>query len=269
MQKNKTIIITGASSGIGHQLALEFAKPNINLVLAARSLSKLEELVVECKKKGANALAVRTDVSVPQDCEQLIVQTLEVYGQLDILINNAGITMHSRFDEIEDCSIFEKITRVNLLGTIYCTYHALDALKQTKGIIVGISSLQGLTGFPLSSIYSASKFAVRGFLDSIRMELENDGVHVLSVYPGPVDTNIHSTKLSSDGKMETDGVNYSKKKGVMPVGKCAQLIIKAINSKKRELIMTISGKFLPLLHAVAPKLVDNQIQKAIKQFYNY
>lgn len=262
---SKTIIITGASSGIGYYLALILAQPNTNLVLAARNLSALNQLAELCNQKGANTLVVPTNVADEKDCKNLINKTIQHFNSIHILINNAGISFTANFDEITDTDIFKKIIDTNYLGTVFCTFYALPYLKLSKGLIVGISSLQGLTGFPKSAGYAASKFAMQGFLDSLRIEL-NGIVDVLVVLPGAVDTDIHQKKLT-DSPNNVLGQSKFSKKGLMPVDTCVKAIKTAIDKRQRQLIFTTQGKLIPLLRIFAPKLVDSLVKKAVDNFY--
>ncbi|MES2622221.1 MAG: SDR family oxidoreductase [Bacteroidota bacterium] len=267
MTEKKTYLITGCSTGIGYELALKLAAPNINLVLAARTTQPLLELSELCKKRGADILICKTDVSVEAECKNLVTETISRFQHIDILINNAGISMTANFDEIQNVEVFERLMRTNYLGVVYCTYYALESLKKRKGLIVGVSSLQGKTGFPRSSAYAASKFALQGFLDSIRIELSESGVDVLVVSPGPVATDIRNKKLNIHGEVAKDLKDYSNEK-MMPADECAALIVRAIQKRQRELVMTSSGKILPWLKLISPGLVDKIILSKVNKFYS-
>ncbi|MGB8330285.1 MAG: SDR family oxidoreductase, partial [Polyangiales bacterium] len=263
--RNKTVIITGASEGIGRELATRAAALGARLVLAARNEERLAEAVADCEAFGAPALAVRTDVANEEDCRSLIDQAVSRFGNLDVLINNAGISMSTRFDGVDDLSIFERLMRVNYLGTVHCTYHALPHLKRSRGLIVGISSLQGKLGFPLSTGYAASKHAMQGFLDSLRIELRPE-VEVLVVSPGPVDTRIHERKLVGSGEVEVSEQNFGSKS--MPVERAATKIMQAVVHRRRELVMTWGGRAAVWLRPFAPSFVDRQVENAVTRFYS-
>jgi short-subunit dehydrogenase len=233
-------------------------------VLAARNEERLAEAVSDCEALGAAALAVPTDVAKEGDCRTLIELAVSRFGGIDILVNNAGISMSARFDCVEDLAIFERLMRVNYLGTVYCTYHALPHLKRSRGLIVGVSSLQGKLGFPLSSGYAASKHAMQGFLDSLRIELRSE-VDVLVVSPGPVDTRIHGHKLSGSGQMETSTQDFGARS--MPVERAAAQISDAILHRRRELVMTWGGKAAVWLRPFLPGFVDRQVANAVTRFY--
>ncbi len=260
--KDKVVIITGASRGIGRELARQLTDQGARLVLAARNAERLEMVKAECLKRGGLAIAVRTDVSIPAQCEELVQRTLDEYGRIDVLVNNAGITMWAKFEAVSDLSIFEQIMRVNYLGSVYCTYYALPYLKQSRGRIIGISSLSGKTGVPTRSGYAASKHAMTGFFDSLRIEVASYGVSVTMIYPGFVASEDRARAFGPDGKpLERSPVHESE---VMTVEMCARLIIGAIANRKRELVMTLRGKLGQWLKLITPGLVDRIANQAIK-----
>ncbi len=261
--KDKVIIITGASSGIGRELALQLAEQGAKLSLGARNEEKLKEVASKCKELGGEAIYKRTDVSEKEDCKALIDHTIKEYSKIDVLVNNAGITMWARFDEIEDISIFEKIIKVNYLGSVYCTYYALPYLKETKGLIVGISSLTGKNGVPTRTAYSASKHAMAGFFDSLRIELSDSGVDITMIYPGFVSTDIRKNALGKDGKPLRE--SHISEAGVMDVRTCVDKIIKAMEKRKRELVMGIKGKAGIFLKPFFPALIDKIAKRAIEK----
>jgi short-subunit dehydrogenase len=198
---NKTFVITGASAGIGQALAIQLAQQGANLVLAARNQAALETTAEACMKAGGKAIAVPTDVSNSEACHNLIESAVKTFGAIAGLINNAGISMWARFDQVTDLSIFEQIMQVNYLGAVYCTHYALPYLKESQGLLVAISSLCGKTGIPTRSGYVASKHAMQGFFDTLRIELRGTGVDVLVVSPGFVATDIRQHVLGADGNV--------------------------------------------------------------------
>ena len=258
---HKTVIITGASRGIGRVLAIKLAQQKANLVLAARDESNLTVTARKCQEMAGEAIVVATDITKPAACQKLINASIEAFGKIDCLVNNAGITMQSRFDEIEDINLFSNIMEVNYLGSVYCTHYALPYLKESGGLLVAISSLTGKTGVPTRTGYAASKHAVQGFFDSLRIELKNTGVDVLVVSPGFVATDIRS--LTADTPKTTNTNLNNERQKIMSPEKCADLIIKAMKNRKRELVMTFKGKLGLWLKLLAPNLVDAIAQKAI------
>lgn len=263
---SKVIIITGASDGIGKQLALDLSAPGVSLVLAARNITALEQVAEDCRARGAAANTIATDVSVQESCRQLISDTVSRYGAIDILINNAGVSMSTPFLSIEDLSIFERLMAVNYLGAVYCTHVALPHLIRRRGLVVAISSLQGKSGFPHSTGYSASKFAVQGFFESLRMEIADSGVDCLIVSPGPVATKIHSTRLMGNATPEEEAA-MRQATSYMPVEICSAKIKRAIFRRDRELITHTAGRILPWMRLLVPKLTDRYLMRAVKRFY--
>lgn len=259
---NNVVIVTGASEGIGHQLALQLANQGACLVLAARTVEKLEEVAEQCRQSGSHVLVIPTDVAHQQQCQNLIEKTVREYGSIDTLINNAGISMWARFEEIEDLSLLEHIMRVNYFGSVYCTYYALPYLKKSLGRIVGISSLTGKAGVPTRTGYAASKHAMAGFFDSLRIELAEYGISVTMIYPGFVATEVRKRACGADGKpLEGSLLNETE---VMTVESCAKLILKAAAKRKRELVMTRRGRIGLWLKLIAPRLVDRMASAAIE-----
>jgi short-subunit dehydrogenase len=259
--KDKAVVITGASSGIGRELACQLAARGAWLSLAARNTERLAAVKGECEGRGGNAIAVSTDVCEPAECAALIQQTVEHYSRLDMLVNNAGRTMDATFEEIRDLSIFEQLMRVNYLGSVYCTYHGLPHLKQTQGRIVGVASLAGKTGVPTRTGYAASKHAMAGFFESLRIEVAPYRVSVTMIYPGFVATAIREQALGKDGRPV--GLSTVQERDVMTVKTCAELILLAAERRKRELVMTWRGKLGAWVKLIAPGVVDNLARRAI------
>ena len=261
--KDKVIAITGASAGIGKELALQLAEQKALLVLGARNIEKLEAVAQQCREKGAEAIAVQVDVAIENQCKNFIDSAINKFNRLDVLINNAGITMWAKFEEIKDMSILQHIMQVNYMGSVYCTHYALPHLKASKGRLVGISSLTGKSGVPTRSGYAASKHAMAGFFDTLRIELKESGVSVTMIYPGFVATEVRERALGPDGKPIKN--SPVKEKQVMTPQQCAALIIPAMDKRKRELVMTLRGKLGIWLKLIAPSLVDKIALKAIEK----
>ena len=257
----KSIVITGASDGIGAEIARQLAVQGPRLVLAARSADKLESVAASCRSLGADVEVVAADVSLDDDCRRIAQTAIDRFGGIDVLVANAGVSMHARFDEITDFATFERLWRVNCLGTVQAVRHCWDALKASRGQIVGISSLAGKTGVPARSTYCASKFAQSGFLDALRIEAEDFGITVSVVYPGVVATDIRRNGL--DGRGERAGTSGLDEAGAMAVAECARQIIDAMTARRREWVMTPRARFGLWLKLIAPRLVDNMARAAL------
>jgi len=256
---NNVVVITGASTGIGRELALQLAAQGAWLSLAARNAENLDNVAKQCLQRGGKALVMPTDVSDQSQCENLIESTLEEYGRIDTLVNNAGVGSSARFDQLTDIPIFEKVIQVNFYGCVYCTYYALPYLKETRGRLVGISSLAGKIARPKSSSYSASKHAMVGFFDALRIELSKNGVSVTVICPGWVTTGISSRAIGADGKPL--GKVFDIEERAMPVETCSRMIVQAMAKRKREVVMTLQGKVGLWLKLFAPGVVDRVAEK--------
>jgi NAD(P)-dependent dehydrogenase (short-subunit alcohol dehydrogenase family) len=252
--KENVAVITGASSGIGLELARRLAAEGAWLALGARSAEALETATEECRGLGGRCIAVRTDVALQSDCRELIDRAAAEYGRIDTLICNAGASMWTRFDELADPELLAPLMQVNYMGSVYCAFHALPHLKRTRGRIVGVSSLTGKYGVPTRSGYSASKHAMAGFFDSLRVELMECGVTVTMVYPGFVDTPIRERAIGPDGKPLTRAPAYES--SAMSADECARLTLDAAARRRRELVMTTHGRLGLWLKLLAPGLVD-------------
>jgi len=259
----RTILITGASDGIGAELARQLAAPGVQLALAARNLEKLEKTKNHCEARGAKAIALRCDVSVEADCRNLVERAVERFLGIDILVNNAGVSGHAYFEEVQDFSWYEAMMRVNYFGSLWCTRHALPHIKARRGLLVAVCSLAGKHGIPGRTAYSPSKFAQAAFFEALRIELRGSGVDVTVVFPGVVATDIRIHGFGPDGKQA--GRSGLDEKGAMPVEECARLIADAMASRKRELIMTAKGRLGQWIKLVAPSLVDRIALAALKK----
>jgi len=251
--KDKVIIITGASSGIGLACAREFAARGAKLSLAARSIEKLEELKAELAVKGVESIAVKCDVSIEDDCRHLVDETVKAFGKIDILVNNAGLSMRAVFADT-DLSVLKRLMDVNFWGTVYCTKYALPWLLKTKGSVVGISSIAGFIGLPGRTGYSASKFAMHGFLETLRTENLKTGLHVLIAAPGFTASNVRKAALTADGTNQGETPRAEDK--MMSAEEVAVHLAKAIEKRKRTLILTfVEGKLTVFLSKWWPSLV--------------
>ena len=260
--EGKVAVITGGSRGIGRELAYQLADQGAWLSLAARDAARLDSTAAQCGKRGGRALAIPTDVSEPDQCQNLIMQTVREYGRIDMLINNAGVSAWGKLEEMQTPTVLEHIMKVNFLGSAYCTFYALPYLKQVRGRIVGICSLAGKKGLPALSGYAASKHAMVGFFDALRVEVAEYGVSVTMVYPDSVATESDPSQPSAG-----DQASASKLKpdGAMSAQVCAQLVLRAAAQRRREVITTSRGKILLGLNFFAPGLVDRIARKTIEQ----
>lgn len=255
--KDKIVVITGASSGIGKSLAIEFARRGANLVLGARQYVELCQIGQELEKQyNIKAVAVRCDVSVEDDCVSLIKQAVLTFGQIDVLVNNAGISMRALFADV-DLGVLKTLMDVNFWGTVYCTKYALPEILKTRGSIVGVSSIAGYKGLPGRTGYSASKFAMNGFLDSLRVENLKTGVHVMTACPGFTASNIRNTALAKDGSQQGESSMHEEK--MMTSDEVARIIADGVENRTRTLIMTGQGKLTVALSKFIPGILDKLV----------
>lgn len=250
--QNKVVIITGASSGIGKALAFRFAAAGARLVLTARRVNLLDEIVNQLPQ--TEILTVETDVSREEDCRGLVEKAIARFGQIDVLINNAGISMRALFADVE-LEVLRRLMDVNFWGTVYCTKYALPHLLQTKGSVVGVISVAGHVGLPGRTGYAASKFAVRGFLDTLRIENLKTGLHVLVAAPGFTASEVRKSALNAEGRQQGETPRDESK--MMSAETCADHIFRAVVKRKRQLVLTfIEGKVTVFLGKFFPALLD-------------
>lgn len=260
--KNKVVIITGASSGIGLACAKSFFEAGAKVVLAARSEEILMEIIKGLDCTGKSCLAVKTDVTVQEDCKQMVEQTLKKFGKIDILVNNAGISMRALFQDVR-MDVLQKVMDVNFWGTVYCTKYALPEILKTKGTVVGISSIAGFHGLPGRSAYSASKFAMQGFLESVRIENLKKGVQVLILSAGFTSSNIRKSALDAQGNPQGETPRPEEK--LMPPERVAKNVLRSIRKRKRNRIMTVEGQLMVFFQRIIPFLVDRTIYAKFKK----
>jgi NAD(P)-dependent dehydrogenase (short-subunit alcohol dehydrogenase family) len=259
----KTVIVTGASSGIGRAVCVALASVRPNLVLAARDAARLDEVAAECRAKGAEALVVPTDVTSEDACRNLIEKTVERFGGIDVLVANAGRTMWARLDEMKDLSLYEDLMRTNYLGAVYPTFHALPHLKESRGRIAVVSSVAGLTGVPERTGYAATKHALFGFFESLRIELQDTGVTVTIVAPDFVLSEIHRRAIGADGKPL--GVSPLREEKTMTAEECARRILRAVEKRQRLVITSFRGRVGRWVRLAAPGLIDGVARRAIRR----
>jgi short-subunit dehydrogenase len=251
--KDKVVIVTGASSGIGEATAREFARRGSKVILAARSEEKLANIVREIRAVNGTASFIKTDVSRQEDCKRLVEFAVSEFGTVHILINNAGLSMRAVFDDV-DLNVLHRLMEVNFWGTVYCTRYALPFLVANKGSLVGVSSVAGFHGLPGRSGYSASKFAIHGFLETIRIENLKRGLHIMVIAPGFTSSEIRKHALVADGTEQGESPREEEK--LMSPEYVAKWILKGIRKKKRNKLLTWSGRLTALFQRIIPAFVD-------------
>lgn len=254
--KDKVIIVTGASSGIGLASVTRFASLGAKVVLAARSLDKLEKIAEQLsnsQQSTANVLCVKTDVTKEEDCKNLIEQTVSYFGKIDVLVNNAGISMRAVFKDM-DLKVMRALMDTNFWGTVYCTKYALPYLLETKGSVVGVISTAGYVGLPARTAYSASKFAVRGFLETLRIEHLYDDLHVMIFAPGFTTSNIRNVALSADGTPQ--GETPRNENRMMSAERVARIMARGIYKRKTHMVLTPMGKAALFASRQLPRVTD-------------
>lgn len=257
--KNKTVVITGASSGIGKACAREFASRGANLILGARQFVTLCEVAAEIEREfNVKAVAVQCDVSKEEDCKHLIDHAKMTFGRVDVLLNNAGISMRALFNDL-DLMVLKNLMDINFWGTVYCTKYALPELLKHQGSVIGVSSIAGYRGLPGRTGYSASKFAMNGFLEALRVENLKTGLHVMVAAPGFTASNIRNTALAKDGSQQ--GETSMDEGKMMSAEKVASIIADAVQNKKRTVVMTTQGKLAVFMNKLIPAWVDKQVYK--------
>lgn len=255
---NKVVVVTGGSEGIGKALVERLLQNGAKVATCGRNYEKLYEL--QTANAGRPLHIATADVSKETDCENFIKSALEAFGKIDILINNAGVSMRALFKDL-DLQTLHTLMDVNFWGTVYCTKFALPEITKNKGTIAGISSIAGFRGLPGRTGYSASKFAVHGFLEALRIELLDEGVNVMWVCPGFTSSNIRNVALDKDAKPQKE--NPMDEDKLMSADECAGYILEAIEKKKRTTVMTLLGKRTVLMNKWFPALTD----KLVKKFY--
>ncbi|PLX11606.1 MAG: short chain dehydrogenase, partial [Marinilabiliales bacterium] len=257
---DKVVIITGGSSGIGKALALKYAEQGSKVLIGARNIKALEDVANEVAQSGGKISYLQCDVSDESDCKNLILKAVDTYGGIDILINNAGVSMRAAFSDL-DLNVLKRLMDINFWGTVYCSKHALPYLLKSKGSLVGVSSIAGLKGLPGRTGYSASKFAMNGFMETLRIENLKKGLHVLMAFPGFTASNIRNTALAADGSQQGESPRDEDK--MMSAEEVAQHIYNAVSKRKNRLILTTQGKLTFLLNKIVPNFLDKLVYKTM------
>ncbi|HEY0741478.1 MAG TPA: SDR family oxidoreductase [Chryseosolibacter sp.] len=263
--KDKVVIITGGSSGIGKALASEFGSKGSKIIITGRNADELDRTVDELRAKGISILGLQSDVSKEEDNKRMAAFAIQSFGKIDILINNAGISMRALFEEV-DIEVVKKVMDINFYGVLYATKFCLPEIKKTQGSVVGISSIAGFRGLPGRTGYSASKFALNGFLEVLRTELLKTGVHVLTACPGFTASNIRKRALTKDGKAQAESPRDEDK--MMTAEECAMHIYNATVNRKRTLVLTSQGKLAVFLNKWLPGFADKMVYNVMAKEAN-
>lgn len=259
--KDKVVVITGGTSGIGKALTEAFLSAGARVATCGRNETLLQELAGN--HPAASLFTFRADVSQENDCKAFIHAAEQRFGRLDILVNNAGISMRALFSQLADVDVLKKLMDINFWGTVYCTHAALPALLKSKGTIIGVSSIAGYRGLPGRTGYSASKFAMQGFLEALRTELLHTGVRVIWICPGFTASNIRNTALNQRGNIQ--GETPLEESKLMTAAEVARHTLDAITKQKRTLVLTGQGKLTVLLNKFLPELMDKIVYNHFKK----
>ncbi len=254
--KDKVVIVTGATSGIGEACALVFGKEGAKVVITGRNEHKLALSSQLLKDNGIDFLAVLADAGSEVDNRRMAEEALKAFGRIDILINNAGISMRALFEDL-DLEVFRRVMDTNFWGTVYATKYCLPAIIEARGSVIGISSINGFRGTPARTAYSASKYAMNGFFESLRTELMHEGVHVMVAAPGFTASNIRNNALTAHG--ETQGASPRDEGKMMTAYEVAEEILKATLRRKRDLVLTVQGKMAVFLNKWIPGIMDGMV----------
>jgi short-subunit dehydrogenase len=260
--KNKVVVITGASSGIGKATAIRFAEAGCKLVIAARNEAKLEDTAKIIQSLGAEVLIISADVSKEADCKNMIERAVETFGAIDVLINNAGISMRALFEKL-DLQVMKNVMDVNFWGSVYCTKYALPHLLASKGSVVGVSSIAGYVGLPARTAYSASKFALQGFLEALRTENLEKELHVLIACPGFTASEIRKRALTADGSAQSESPRKEEK--MMSAEEVAEHLYSAVKGRKQSIVLSREGKLAVMLSKFLPKVLQKAVFNKMKQ----
>lgn len=251
--RDKVIVITGASSGIGEAMAKEYSAMGACVVLGARRSEELQRVADEISSKGGKVAYTACDVTREEDCKRLIDKAVESFGRIDVLICNAGLSMRALFDDC-DLRVLHRLMDVNFWGTVNCTKYALPYLQQSRGSLVGISSVAGIHGLPGRTGYSASKYAMTGFLDTIRVENLKKGVHVMTACPGFTASNVRFSALTADGSQQ--GETPRNEAGMMTPEQVARIVARGLKRRRRLCLMEWEGRLTHFVKKLCPGLVD-------------
>jgi len=258
--QNKVVVITGGTSGIGKALAIAALHAGANVAVCGRKPETLKELEQEIASDHLSTYIA--DVSKEDDCKRFVEQVIAKLGKIDVLVNNAGISMRALFRDV-DLTVLKQLMDINFWGTVYCTKYALPSLLANKGTVVGVSSIAGYRGLPGRTGYSASKFAMQGFLEALRTENLHTGMNVMWVSPGFTSSNIRNTALNEQGRSQAETPLDEGK--LMSAETVANEILKAISKRKRTLVLTGQGKLTVMLSKLLPGVLDGLVYNHFKK----
>ncbi len=254
--KDKIVVITGGSDGIGKALVQQFLDAGAKVATCGRNNDKLLSLSNDCAND--NLFTMQVDVANQGQCESFIKAVTDKWGGMDVLINNAGISMRALVSEVS-IETLKNVMDINFWGTVYTTKAALPAIQKATGVIVGVSSIAGYRGLPGRSGYSASKYALNGWLEALRTELFGSGTHVMWVCPGFTSSNIRNAALNKDAKAQ--GESPMDEGAMMSSEECANHIIDAIVKRKRTLVLTFTGKRTVFMNKYFPAWADKLVHE--------
>jgi dehydrogenase/reductase SDR family member 7B len=258
--KDKVVIITGGSSGIGKACAQEFGSKGAKVVITGRKEDVLRQASQELANQGIEHFSLKADASKEEDNKRMVEETIKRYGRIDVLVNNAGISMRALFEDL-DLKVFKQVMDINFYGTVYATKYALPYILESKGSIIGVSSINGYRGTPARTAYTASKYAMQGFFESLRTEVMKRGVHILVACPGFTASNIRNAALTADGSIQGESPREEEK--MMTSEEVARRIYKATVSRKRDIVLTTQGKLAVFLNKWAPGFMDQMVYKVM------
>jgi NAD(P)-dependent dehydrogenase (short-subunit alcohol dehydrogenase family) len=243
--KDQVVVITGGGRGIGRATALEFACEGATCIVAGRRMDALETAAMECRKSGGKGDVAHCDVAIEADLQALIAGTIERYGRIDVLVNNAGVVSGGPLDGIPSEDV-ERMTTVNIWAPIRLSQIALPRMRAAKrGTIVNVSSVAGRMGLPFYATYCASKFAMRGFTEALRRELAHDGIHVLAVFPGPTATDLIEN-------VELEGLNMT----IATAQQVGQAIVRGVQWNQPEIFIGLGDSLMSHWNDMMPWTVD-------------
>jgi short-subunit dehydrogenase len=263
--KDKVVIITGGSSGIGKAIAMAFGRQGSHVLITGRNKQDLDQAVADLRGAGVDATGFQADVSIEEDNRKMAEEAMRLYGRIDILVNNAGITMRALFEEV-DMVVVKKVMDINFYGVLFATHFCLPEIIKNKGSVVGISSIAGYRGLPGRTGYSASKFALNGFLEVLRTEMLKKDVHVLTACPGFTTSNIRKRSLTKDGSLQGDSPRDENE--MMTAEECADHIYRATLKRKKIIILTTQGKLVVFLNKWLSGFMDKIVYNAMAKEAN-